>query len=385
MSRTTRRPPGKLVGQARGQVNRAFAARESAIVEAEDRARLEAERVDVTALRCASAAGARHPLSLLQDQSPTSSSAWAGRSPEGPELESEWFNFDALNFDAGPPRARHAGHLLRRPARGAPGAAHPHEPGAGALHARARAADLRVAPGRVFRTDELDATHTAGVHPVRGPRRRQGPHHGAPARHPGALRAQLFGDEAQIRLRPNYFPFTEPSAELDVWHPTFKGGARWIEWGGCGMVNPNVLRAAGIDPDVYQGFAFGMGIERALMFRNDVKTCATWSRAMSGSASSSEWWSDARPTELARRVRRPARDARRARPRGPRRVGFEEEDVHTFELTGPVVVGEVLEFVEEPQSNGKTIHWCQVRRRRGASRAASSAARATSSSATRSS
>ena len=81
---------------------------------------------------------------------------------------------------------------------------------------------------------------------------------------------QMFGDEAQIRLRPNYFPFTEPSAELDIWHPGAKGGPRWIEWGGCGMVNPNVLRAAGIDPDVYSGFAFGMGIERTLMFRNEV-------------------------------------------------------------------------------------------------------------------
>ena len=81
----------------------------------------------------------------------------------------------------------------------------------------------------------------------------------------------MFGDEAKIRLRPNFFPFTEPSAELDFWHPTAKGGARWIEWGGCGMVNPNVLQAAGIDPEVYTGFAFGMGIERTLMFRNDVQ------------------------------------------------------------------------------------------------------------------
>ena len=84
------------------------------------------------------------------------------------------------------------------------------------------------------------------------------------------LARAMFGDGAKIRLRPNYFPFTEPSAELDIWHPTFRGGARWIEWGGCGMVNPNVLRAAGIDPEEYQGFAFGMGIERTLMFRNDV-------------------------------------------------------------------------------------------------------------------
>jgi len=80
----------------------------------------------------------------------------------------------------------------------------------------------------------------------------------------------MFGPEARIRLRPSFFPFTEPSAELDVWHVGAKGGPRWVEWGGCGMVNPNVLRSAGIDPDEYQGFAFGMGIERTLMFRNEV-------------------------------------------------------------------------------------------------------------------
>jgi phenylalanyl-tRNA synthetase alpha chain len=78
----------------------------------------------------------------------------------------------------------------------------------------------------------------------------------------------LFGEGAQIRLRPNYFPFTEPSAELDVWVENLKGGPRWVEWGGCGMVNQNVLRSAGIDPEEYQGFAFGMGVDRTLMFRN---------------------------------------------------------------------------------------------------------------------
>ena len=80
----------------------------------------------------------------------------------------------------------------------------------------------------------------------------------------------MFGKEAKIRLRPSFFPFTEPSAELDVLHPGAKGGARWVEWGGCGMVNPKVLIASGIDPEVYSGFAFGMGIERTLMFRNEV-------------------------------------------------------------------------------------------------------------------
>ena len=80
----------------------------------------------------------------------------------------------------------------------------------------------------------------------------------------------MFGPESRTRLRPSFFPFTEPSAEMDVWFPEKKGGAGWVEWGGCGMVDPNVLRACGIDPDVYSGFAFGMGIERTLQFRNGI-------------------------------------------------------------------------------------------------------------------
>jgi phenylalanyl-tRNA synthetase alpha chain len=78
----------------------------------------------------------------------------------------------------------------------------------------------------------------------------------------------VIGPTARVRLRPHFFPFTEPSAEMDVWFEEKKGGPGWVEWGGCGMVNPKVLIACGVDPDVYSGFAFGMGIERTLMFRN---------------------------------------------------------------------------------------------------------------------
>jgi len=83
-----------------------------------------------------------------------------------------------------------------------------------------------------------------------------------------AFARALFGPETRTRMRPNYFPFTEPSAEVDVWFPRKKGGAGWVEWGGCGMVHPNVLTACGIDPEEYSGFAFGMGLERTLQFRN---------------------------------------------------------------------------------------------------------------------
>jgi phenylalanyl-tRNA synthetase alpha chain len=127
-----------------------------------------------------------------------------------------------------------------------------------------------ICPGRVFRTDELDATHTPVFSQVEGLVVDKGI---TMAHLKGTLdhfAKAMFGDDARTRWRPSYFPFTEPSAEFDVWFPGAKGGPRWIEWGGCGMVNPRVLIACGIDPDVYTGFAFGMGLERTLQFRHDV-------------------------------------------------------------------------------------------------------------------
>jgi phenylalanyl-tRNA synthetase alpha chain len=127
-----------------------------------------------------------------------------------------------------------------------------------------------VAPGRVYRTDELDATHTPVFHQVEGLAVDRGltmAHLRGTLDHLARL---LFGAEARTRWRPHFFPFTEPSAEFDVWFPEHRDGPRWVEWGGCGMVNPRVLVACGIDPEEYTGFAFGMGIERALQFRSGV-------------------------------------------------------------------------------------------------------------------
>ncbi len=262
---------GKLLGQARGAVAQAFAARETAITAAEVAAQLAAETVDVTAAATSWQAGARHPISLLQERVTDVFVGMGWEVAEGPELESEWFNFDALNFDEDhPARAMQdtffveptAAHLVLR--------THTSPVQLRALLSRELPVYV-VAPGRVFRTDELDATHTPVFHQVEGIAIDKGL---TMAHLRGTLDhfvKAMFGEEAKVRLRPNYFPFTEPSAELDLWHPTFKGGARWIEWGGCGMVNANVLRSAGIDPEVYSGFAFGVGVERALMFRNDVK------------------------------------------------------------------------------------------------------------------
>ena len=261
---------GKLVGQARARVSHAFDAREVALAAVEQARQLAEEAVDVTAVPSRWSPGARHPLNLLMEQIGDVFIGMGWEIAEGPELENEWFNFDALNTDADhPARSMQDTFFV--------------EPVSSQLVLRSQTSPVQirslltrelpvyvVAPGKVFRKDELDATHTPVFHQVEGIAIDRGltmAHLRGTLEHFARI---MFGQEAQIRLRPNFFPFTEPSAEMDVWQPGAKGGARWIEWGGCGMVNRNVLRAAGIDPDEYQGFAFGMGIERTLMFRNEL-------------------------------------------------------------------------------------------------------------------
>jgi phenylalanyl-tRNA synthetase alpha chain len=261
---------GALIGEARNTLNAAFSAKEAEFAAAEESAKLLAEAVDVSAAPAPSRIGARHPLSLLQERIADVFVGMGWEIEEGPELESEWFNFDALNFDVDhPARAMQdtffvdpiESHLVLRT----------HTSPVQVRSMLTREVPIYVlCPGRVFRTDELDATHTPVFHQVEGLAVDKGL---TMADLRGTLEhfaRIMFGPDAKIRLRPSFFPFTEPSAELDVWHPGAKGGARWVEWGGCGMVNPNVLKAAGIDPEVYTGFAFGMGIERTLMFRNGV-------------------------------------------------------------------------------------------------------------------
>ncbi len=258
---------GKLVGQARGRVSQAFAVREAALAEAENARRLAEEALDVTEVALPGRPGARHPLSLLQESIADVFVGMGWEVAEGPELESEWFNFDALNFDADhPARAMQDTFFVEPPEAHLVLRTHTSPVQVRALLERTPPVYV-VAPGRVYRTDELDATHLPVFSQVEGIAVDRGltmAHLRGTLEH---FARAMFGEGARIRLRPNYFPFTEPSAEMDVWHPGAKGGPRWIEWGGCGMVNRNVLRSAGIDPDEYTGFAFGMGIERTLQFR----------------------------------------------------------------------------------------------------------------------
>jgi len=259
---------GKLVGQARGRVTQAFAARETELEQAETAAKLERERVDVTAASSTWRPGARHPLSLLQEEVSDIFVGMGWEIAEGPELEHEWFNFDALNFDEDhPARAMQDTFFVDPPERHLVLRTHTSPVQVRSLLDRPLPVYV-LCPGRVYRTDEFDATHLPVFSQFEGLAIDKGltmAHLRGTLEHFARI---MFGDEARIRLRPNYFPFTEPSAEMDVWQPGAKGGPRWVEWGGCGMVNANVLRAAGIDPDEYQGFAFGMGIERTLQFRN---------------------------------------------------------------------------------------------------------------------
>lgn len=262
---------GKLVGGAKATLAHAFDAKQVVVEQALEAARLQAEAIDVTAIAPKTLHGARHPLSVLMETMADVFVQMGWEVAEGPELEHEWFNFDALNFDADhPARALQDTFFIDPIDRHLVLRTHTSPVQIRSLLGRELPVYV-VAPGRVYRTDELDSTHTPVFHQIEGIAIDRGltmAHLRGTLDH---LARSMFGLDAKVRLRPNYFPFTEPSAEMDIWHPSFAGGPRWIEWGGCGMVNRNVLASAGIDPDEYQGFAFGMGIERTLMFRNSVQ------------------------------------------------------------------------------------------------------------------
>ncbi|MBM7460710.1 phenylalanine--tRNA ligase subunit alpha [Rhodococcus coprophilus] len=261
---------GKRVNAHRTAAQAAFDARKAELQAERDAAVLVAEAVDVTLPATRRPLGARHPISIISDQVSDVFVAMGWEIAEGPEVETEHFNFDALNF------------LPDHPARTMQDTFHIAPEGSRqVLRTHTSPVQVRtmlhreipiyvVCPGRTFRTDELDATHTPVFSQVEGLAVDKGLTMGHLRGTLDAFARALFGPETRTRMRPNYFPFTEPSAEVDVWFPNKKGGAGWVEWGGCGMVNPNVLRASGIDPEVYTGFAFGMGLERTLQFRNGI-------------------------------------------------------------------------------------------------------------------
>jgi phenylalanyl-tRNA synthetase alpha chain len=261
---------GRLVNTARGDVQHSYDDRLAALRAERDAAVLIAERVDVTLPSTRQPTGARHPITILAEHIADTFVAMGWELAEGPEVETEQFNFDALNFPADHPARSEQDTFYIAP-EGSRQLLRTHTSPVQVRALLERALPVYVISiGRTFRTDELDATHTPVFHQVEGLAVDRGL---SMAHLRGTLDAFAraeFGPQARTRIRPHFFPFTEPSAEVDVWFENKKGGAGWVEWGGCGMVNPNVLRAVGIDPNEYSGFAFGMGLERTLQFRNGI-------------------------------------------------------------------------------------------------------------------
>jgi phenylalanyl-tRNA synthetase alpha chain len=279
-----RKDAGMRVGQARAVVNEALAVR-AEVLEAENEERMLAdETVDVTLPSDRTSRGARHPITTMSEYISDVFVAMGWEVAEGPLVEAEWLNFDALNLGPDHPARTMQDTFWTEPAENHV-VLRTHTSPVQARTMLTREPPIYVVcPGRVFRTDEYDATHSPMFHQVEGLVVDEGI---TMAHLKGALdhfAQTVFGEGITTRFRPSYFPFTEPSAEVDLVCFVCRGsgilgdatcrtcrGEGWIEWGGCGVVNPRVLVACGVDTDRYTGFAFGMGIDRTLMFRHGVE------------------------------------------------------------------------------------------------------------------
>lgn len=275
---------GRRVNQALSALTAAYEERRTALEIARDERVLVQESVDVTLPWDPTPPGGRHPLILVQERVADVFVAMGWEVAEGPEVEAEWLNFDALNI---PPShsARETQDTLWL------------EPQTGGVLLRTHTSPVQlraliergapcyvVVPGRVYRQEALDATHTPVFHQVEGLAVDEGLTMADLRGTLDLFAESIFGAGVRTRLRPDHYPFTEPSADVDllcwVCHgaSTEPGGEPcrtcrsegWIEWGGSGMVHPVVLASAGVDPDRYTGYAFGIGLERTLMSRHDL-------------------------------------------------------------------------------------------------------------------
>ncbi|QSB04124.1 phenylalanine--tRNA ligase subunit alpha [Natronoglycomyces albus] len=266
---------GKNVNIARTAVSEAFEERKEVLTAQEAARILREETVDVTARLGGKRAGARHPINAKIDAIADYFLSLGFEVADGPEVDLEWFAFDALNIHPDHPARTMMDTFHIADSNGNAGSGLVMRPHTSTVQIhtmleRKNPPIYTVAPGRVYRTDEVDSTHSPVFHQTEGLVVDEGI---TIANLRGTLShwaRAMFGEDAEVRFRPSYFPFTEPSMEVDLWFTAHKDGPRWIEWGGCGMVNPRVLAACGIDPEKYSGFAFGMGVDRALMLSHDI-------------------------------------------------------------------------------------------------------------------
>ncbi|HEY6501068.1 MAG TPA: phenylalanine--tRNA ligase subunit alpha [Streptosporangiaceae bacterium] len=285
---------GKRVGAARGAVRQSLAARTAELEAERDQQVLVTETVDVTLPWDRRLAGARHPVTMAGDRLSDVFVAMGYEVAEGPEVEAEWYNFDALNFPPDHPAREAQDTLFVASPKEAAGDGGSGRSGV-VLRTHTSPVQIRamlsrplplyvVSPGRCFRADALDATHSPVFHQIEGLAVDEGL---TMADLRGAIQAfvdAMFGEGLRTRFRPDYFPFTEPSGDVSMECHVCRGTSAepggepcrvcrsqgWIEIAGCGMVNPRVLIACGIDPSRYSGFAFGLGIERTLMIGHGV-------------------------------------------------------------------------------------------------------------------
>lgn len=273
----------KTVGQAVNDLNQTFTTaydrRKMALEADRDAEILAAERIDITLPPRTPQLGSLHPLRQTLE---AILDVFVGLGYEvvtGPEVESDWFNFDALNTPMDHPARTLQDTIYVSGLSDAP----PRDDGTTGLLLRTQTSPMQIrtmldrdppvyvaVPGRTYRQDTPDATHVPVFHQIEGLAIDADL---SLADLYGTLMAfarAMVGEEVKLRFRPHYFPFTEPSAELDAWVSDGQGGGKWMELLGSGMVHPNVLIASGYDPDEVQGFAFGIGIERTAMVRYGV-------------------------------------------------------------------------------------------------------------------
>ncbi len=280
MTPEERQSKGPEIHDLRESVTAAIATRKAALEGAALEARLAAERVDRTLPAAPVLQGSIHPVSQVMDELAEIFADLGFAVATGPEIEDDWHNFSALNIpETHPARAMHDTFYFGDDAKGVGGDG---EPAAMLLRTHTSPVQIRtmmsaappiriIAPGRVYRSDS-DATHTPMFHQIEGLVIDKGITLG----HlkwtlETFLKAYFERDDINIRLRPSFFPFTEPSMEFDASYSLVNGqrvmggSVGWLELGGSGMVHPNVLRSCGLDPDEWQGFAFGIGVDRLAM------------------------------------------------------------------------------------------------------------------------
>lgn len=265
---------GQMVNDTRAEIEAAIERAKKKLERAMREAAMKAEVIDVTLPAKKSEMGHRHPNFIVMEEVERIFIGMGYEVVEGPEVEKDYYNFEALNIPADHPAKDEQdtfyinGDILLRTQT---------SPVQVRTMEQKKPPIRMLAPGRVFRSDEVDATHSPSFHQIEGMVIDKGITFADLKGTLEEFAKELYGPETKVKFRPHHFPFTEPSAEMDV--SCFKCGGKgcrfckgegWIEILGCGMVHPKVLRMSGIDPEEYSGFAFGMGLERISLLKYEI-------------------------------------------------------------------------------------------------------------------